>query len=477
MLSTPETPGVLTGLRTSLFVKEIMMARYLFFVFCLLSPAIGFGQDSIRHDFAFGNVRYVNLDRGEIYYSGQTPIEILGSHNHYVDLRIGSDTLSLKVARRSPATTSVAGQVFVADCRGASRISGNDPAHGLLKKEVLLGISPGAMPLIDPYLFVFPVTFTDGYIWKTLEETSMFSYLPDGKETGSWSYAGVGIDMLESRAMQKHAVIAMESGRVVWIETGYDTMPLATICIESESSPGIYYIYEHLHDGELLIRRNDRVVRGDALGYAWGTGGWNHFRLTVTQSDTIPVYATRHHHAINFYPQLLDLYFGRQPVFTHTFTKGQIYFGRPDHMNGNSKNVSAYESRHGTGWLLGPWNPADKVEWVSARRSGNARLRKTLFLGQPAQCVNPHDHYEFEINVRPGVYRIRALVGDHVVNSWQKVEFEGVVAGTFEKGAGDLDWTGEKIVRVRDGKLTVRIHLKDNMVAGLAEIVFQMAHE
>ena len=462
---------------TNLFVKEIVMIRHILLFFCLLTSLAGFGQDSIRHDFAFANVRYVNLDLDETYFAGEVPVELLGTEKHYVHLRVGSDTLTLRTARRSPATTSAAGQIFVADSRAVSQLSGNDPIHGLLKKEVLLGISPGAQPLADSYIFGFPVTFTDGYIWKTLEEDYMFSYKPDGKEAGSWSYAGVGIDMMESRAMQKNAVVAMESGRVVWIETGYDQMPLATLCIESESSPGTYYIYEHLHSDDLMVRRNDRVIRGDAIGYAWGTSGWNHFRLTVTKPDTLPSFATRHHYAINFYPQLLDLYFGRQPVFTHTFTRGQIYFGRPDHMNGNSKNVSAYESRHGTGWLLGPWNPADKVEWVSARRSGNARLRKTLFYGQPAQCVNPHNYYDFEINVRPGVYRIRALVGDHVVNTWQKVEFEGVVAGTFEKGAGDLDWTGEKIVRVSDGKLTVRIHLKDHMVAGLAELVFQMAHE
>ena len=128
------------------------------------------------------------------------------------------------------------------------------------------------------------------------------------------------------------------------------------------------------------------------------------------------------------------------------------------------------------GWILGKWNIADKVEWISSRVMGNARLSKVLFRGQPAECTNPENHYDYLINVKNGVYRIRASVGDLYLPTWQKVEFEGVSAGTFHLGKGEFTWTSEKVVRVRDGNLNVRIYTGDNnQVAGIREIVFQQA--
>jgi hypothetical protein len=158
------------------------------------------------------------------------------------------------------------------------------------------------------------------------------------------------------------------------------------------------------------------------------------------------------------------------------FTKGQIQFGRPTGILGNVKNVSAFEPYQGTGWIVGNWNTADKVDWISNKLTGNARLSKTLFAGQSAQCTNPGKWFDFEISVKNGIYRIRSLVGDCLKSSWQKIEYEGVVAGTYSLDNGVTTWTPEKIVRVRDGKLTVRIYTGENdQIAGIGEIVFQKA--
>lgn len=450
----------------------------LVYISCHLNFLIA-AQVVSQPDFVFGNVSYFNLNIGQTCVFNENEIEVLDNENHYTQIRVDEDTIWLKVSRRTPATTISKVQVFIADNSAVKAISGNSRIHGLLRKDVLLALAPAELPLADNLQFVFPVSFTQGFLWRTLEDTYVFSY-QQGKtdETGiERSYSGVGIDMRETRAMDKHMVLAMENGRIAWLETKIPgtVEPQAIVCIQSESSPNVYYIYEHLHSRGLLIRKNQRILKGEGIGYAWGNGNWNHFRIGVVLSDSIPVFENRHHYAINFYPQLLNLYFGRQPVFSNFFTKGQIYFGRPDHMNGNSKNISAFEEYQGTGWNLGRWNTADKVEYVSGRRTCNARLRKTLFTGQSGQCTNPHNWYEFEINVQIGAYRIRALVGDQLLPSWQRIEFEGINAGTFRREAGDHVWTSERIVKVNDGKLTVRIYTDGEQVAGISEIVFQQA--
>ena len=98
-----------------------------------------------------------------------------------------------------------------------------------------------------------------------------------------------------------------------------------------------------------------------------------------------------------------------------------------------------------------------------------------LFRSTPAQNKNPCDYYEYIIAVKNGTYRIRAKVGDVFLQSWQKIEFEGIYAAVKELDAGEFDWTGERIVKVQDGTLNIRIYVDDDnrYVAGISEIVFQ----
>jgi hypothetical protein len=53
-----------------------------------------------------------------------------------------------------------------------------------------------------------------------------------------------------------------------------------------------------------------------------------------------------------------------------------------------------------------------------------------------------------------------------------------VNAGTFPLSDGEQKWTNERIVKVNDGKLTIRIYVDENneKVAGISEIVFQRAY-
>lgn len=138
----------------------------------------------------------------------------------------------------------------------------------------------------------------------------------------------------------------------------------------------------------------------------------------------------------------------------------------------------AFESYSGKGWLLGKWNPAERVEWISDGKNGNARLKKRLFEKTEAQCTNPRNYYEYQITVPNGTYRIRAKVGDLFLPAWQKLEFEGVVSPAKSLDAGETDWTGERVVKINDGTLNVRIYIdhENERVAGVSEIVFQRAY-
>ncbi len=137
-----------------------------------------------------------------------------------------------------------------------------------------------------------------------------------------------------------------------------------------------------------------------------------------------------------------------------------------------------YESYAGKGWKPGEWNISGKVEAVQKGEEGNARLKKVLFEGTKAERKNPENFYEYEINVRNGLYRIRAKVGDLFVPTWQKVNFEDLPAGEISLDAGEFEWTTERVVKVEDGRLTVRIYVdeKNQKAAGLGQIVFQGAN-
>lgn len=233
-----------------------------------------------------------------------------------------------------------------------------------------------------------------------------------------------------------------------------------------------------MYNRNIAVRQGRDIQRGDVIGTIWGDSNWGHLQFTVIKPDTVPDPNTCLHNVINGFPQLYSLYFGQVYFQTRNFNKGRITFGKPGHINGNQKNTLEYENYAGKGWKTGRWNTAGKVESIVHGREGNARLKKVLFKGTPAECENPLNYYEYEINVFNGGYRIRASVGDLWLPTWQKVEFEGVAAITKSLDPGEYEWTTERIVKVIDGKLTVRIYIdpENKKVAGISEVVFQRAY-
>jgi len=432
------------------------------------------GKDS----FTWGAVTYVNLSIWEKYNFHGEEIELLALRNSYNRLRVNHDTIWLKVCYRAPASVIGNLRIFIADNRNVKAIASDKAIHGLLKKDILLAVSPLWNPMIDLWQFIFPVSFKNGYIWRNDEDSYLFSYQGNeiSKTEGGNQFAGVALELKNARESDKYGILAMESGKIMWIETksGGTGQPKAALCLASDSFPGVYYIYQNLNKKYIFVKQNQKVGRGDELANMGGDGTWEYLQLGIVCSDSVPDYSRCSANLINFFPQLLELYYGRQPVGKQRFSKGQISFSISTGMKGNAKNVSAFEDYQGTGWKLDAWNTADKVEWVSNKLTGNARLSKTLFEGQPAQCTNPDDWYDYEIEVENGKYRVSSSVGDCFLPTWQKVEYEGVMAGTYQLNTGEFAWTPEKVVTVNDGKLTIRLYLADQTrKAGISKILFQ----
>jgi hypothetical protein len=451
------------------------------FLILFLLPAFVGGQELSNDSFRWGNAFYINLRVGEKTTFNQTEIRLISVFNQFNTLKIGNDTFVIKVSRQTLPVSFDKFRIFVADNRFLKEKSANPEAHGLLKKDVLLCLSQTNNRLLDPVVYKFPVDFTDGFQWSAEEETQMFSFFfqKDGKGLlKCYTHQGIDFDLNDARMQEKHLIVALENSTVVWTEQNKPDQNKyeAAVLLRSESDPGIFYVYEHLNNRKLYVRKGQKINKGDEVGYSWGNSNWGNLQFAVIRSDTVPSYHDRFRNLVNCFPQLFELYTGTLAPMQKATSKGSIDFGRPEPVSGNIKNTLAYEDFSGRGWVLNKWNPADRVESASKGLLGNARLRKTLFGETTIACTDPDNFYDYEINVSPGVYRVRAEVGDAEETSWQKVEFEGVSAGIIELPACIFKWTTERAVKVVDGKLTVRIYFSPDKVAGLSTLVFQKAY-
>ncbi len=431
--------------------------------------------------FRWGNGFYYNLNVGEVVSFNQLEIKLLKMENHFNLLKVGEDTIWLKVARRSVPEEINGIRIFVADNKKVKALTSDTLTHGLLKKDALICLSDASLNLLDPMQFLFPVSFNDGFSWNVREDCYPFSFYKTGKSLNSYSsYPGIGFSLYDSRSPKEHQLVAFENSRVVWVES-LDSEGEGTrgyVLLNSETQPDIYYVYGNLDIGSMPVKKGQELKRGDAVGMAVKGDFGGYFHFAVIRSETEPTIHDSFYNILNGFPQLFELYFQRGMFVVPNFTRGKIMFGMPYDLNRNQLNSQEFETHSGKGWITGMWNPADKVEWVADDSEGNIRLRKMMFEGSAAQCKNPDNFYEYCISVRNGNYRIRAKVGDLFLPSWQKIEFEGLNVGIKILDNPGFDWTGERIVKVQDGKLNVRIYIdnENQQVAGLSEIVFQQVN-
>lgn len=430
-------------------------------------------------DFRWGDSYFFQLNTGESMEFQETEIELLKVQNHCNTIRIGIDTVTLKVSRRSLPVVAGGTRVFVANNKNVQALAANKEVYGLLKKDVMLCLSDFSAPLLDPAQFIFPISFNDGFLWSVEEDNHLYSH-PIAENSLPEVSSGIGIDLHDARGIERHWILAMENSTVVWTKDknigklGKE----ASVLLQSDSNPTIFYLYEHLYNRKTDVKKGDKLMRGEAIGTIWGDEKWGHLHLSVLKSDTIPSYENRNANAVNYFSHLYELYFKQTFNYSKRFSKGIIHFGQPSNLHGNKKNLIAFEEYVGKGWKMGNWNTMERVSSVDKDSEGNARLRKKLWEKGGKAIVNPRNYYEYELNVQNGVYRIRAKMGDLLLPSWQKVEFEGIEAATYSLEAGEQKWTSEKVVRVKDRKLTVRIYIDETnrKVAGISQIVFQKSY-
>lgn len=459
------------------------MKKFLIITVILLNFIItGKSQIPAIADFTWGNAYYYNINVGDTIFYNNTEIKLLRLENHFNWLKIGDDTICIKVSRRSLPEQVGKLRVFVADNKNVKALSANNGLHGLLKKDALLCLSDSDLPLLDPNKFLFPVSFHNGFIWSTEEDSHMFSYvgLAERQMHENSTNFGIDFDLQDARGLEKHWITAIENSTVVWVENKNQDKSGREVCIllQSESQPDIYYAYHHLYNRKLEVRKGQKLLRGEIIGTIWGDDSGGHLTFSVIKSDTIPAFHDCEKNIVNCFPQIFELYYKNLTGFPKFHSKGRIFFGRNRVQNGNQKNTLSFETYSGKGWQLGKWNITDKVDFFSKGIEGNVRLGKILFEGSKAECKNPRNYFDYEIYVHDGAYRIRAKLGDLILSSWQKIDFEGVNAGTFSLEDGEQKWTNERIVKVNDGKLTIRIYVDENneKVAGISEIVFQRAY-
>ncbi|MCG6190877.1 hypothetical protein [Maribellus maritimus] len=456
-------------------MKKLIIIFYL--LLSLLSR--GKAQDTIP-DFSWGNAHYFNLNEGDSCTFNKVNIKLLRLENHYNHIKVGEDTLCVKVSRRTLPVLSNGLRFFVADNKNVKSITSDSLVHGLLTKDALICVSNYQEPLLNPYKYSFPVNFNDGFIWNTEVDGYMFAYMGEDNKDGEKyyrSHEGIDLDLSDARGLEKHWIVALENSEVEWIEE-YEAgnEKAACVLLRSESTPQIFYVYEGLLAKSLEIRKGHKIIQGEILGTVWGDENDGFLQLSVIHSTDVPQYAERFNNAVNFFPQLFLLYYNQTFSLNKNYSKGRIVFGKNGNASDENKtNIHSYENYIGKGWLFDHWNISQRVDCICNGDESNARLNKVLFAGSPAEKKNPENNYDYEISVSNGTYRIRAKVGDLEFPSWQKVELEGIEAGTFDLNAGEYKWTNERVVKVNDGKLSIRIYVdsSNRKVAGLSEIVFQ----
>ncbi len=434
-------------------------------------------QPATNPDFVWGNASYFNLNTGETVFYENTEIKLLSVHRQFNRLKIGNDTVTCRVSRRTLPFVAGKLRVFVADNFHIKSLSANNIGHGLLKKEVLLCVSNFNQPLLNTFDFVFPISFNDGYLWSCDEDNYLFSFKSVGTNPEKCNTEGVYFDMESSRLTKKNWLVAAENSVVEWIFPNNKNKNESGILLRSATNSSIYYLYQHLNSKSLQIRKGQLLEKGDLMGNTFYGSGWGHFIFSVIYSEKVPEPGSCIDNVVNGFPQLYELHFNTTVPFCRSFKKGRLFFGKNSLLNGNQKNASEFEDYSGKGWLTADWNITEKVETVSKGTEGNVRLKKVLFDKTPSKVVNPEDYFDYEIHVPDGKYRIRAKVGDVELPSWQKVVFEGIETNVITTEKGQFTWTPERIVKVADGRLTIRVYFDETSgkVAGLSEIVFQLA--
>lgn len=441
-----------------------------------------FAERYHQSSYTWGNATYVDCFVNEsIEFSGKK-ITLVSLENNFCTVRVGSVDERLVVARRSLPVVIEGIRIFIADNKNVKNISTDSEYHGLMKHDAFICLSDASQPLLDPERYIFPISRQDGYHWHMEESSHMFSYygyssymkkaynLSEGEKYFR-SHEGIDFNLHDARGIEKHPLVAIEAGTVRMVhQANKDEM---CVIIESESDPGIYYIYKHIYVKHYYVKEGQHVKKGDMLAYIWGDNVWGHLHFAVVKQGSLPEYNKRYTNLLNCFPHMYELWHGDLTSRPRVWKEGQFSFAHDKWQVENKLRMAVYDEIVGYGWRIEDWCTAGALE-LYPDKSGCLPLQKIMHKGALAECENPHNFYDFEVAVEKGSYIVSAKVGEMEESSWQKVTFNGVEAGTFELVAGEFQGTETKTVKVLDGRLIVRIELKDkNTRAGINELHFQ----
>lgn len=437
----------------------------------LLKGTLAFGQT-----YKWGNAIYVNLSIGEQYsYMGKT-VCLVSSKNQACVVEVDGKRKELLVARRCLPEVIDGVRVFVADNRHVAELTTtekNQNVHAALTKDALLCLSDPSKPLLDPSKYVFPIDRIDGFEWNMGENSHMFAYLRPVR-----AHEGIDIDLSDARGRDLHALLAPENGIVRAILNKSGSKIENRLFIQSEKNPELSYSYSHINRNRVLVDVGQKVKKGQQIAYIWGDWRWGHlhFSLRNYNFESVTPGYDGFKYLLNTFPQMYELWYGDLKPHPRTHLNDSFRFAGQYWTRGNCQYLDQYSDLLGYGWRLGPWCTTGRVETSrvdeGVKPGQSARLKKTMHTVTPHPAQNPKDYFDFEINVSNGRYFVQAEVGDMYDPTWQKVEIEGRDTGIYELDK-TLDWTPIINVPVQDGKLTIRIHLRDSSTpAGIRELHF-----
>jgi murein DD-endopeptidase MepM/ murein hydrolase activator NlpD len=305
------------------------------------------------------------------------------------------------------------------------------------------------------------------------ENSGMLAYMGFCRWRGDSPYRsheGIDFDLHDARGRERHPLVAIENGTITLAQRHRGDGSQGTVVLRSASQPDIYYTYEHLHAPSIAVTEGQQVLRGDHVGYIWGDWSWGHLHFVVSRYPSPPDPRQLFTNVLNCFPQLYELYHGGLAWHPAIHDEGEFAFSQTYSQCGNVLRLSAYDDITGFGWRLGQWCPARVVE-------PGAIVRRTLHRGTPAEAHAPHAWHEFAVRVEPGTYRVWAVVGNEDMPTWQRVEFCGIAAGTFDLRDGGTLKTPVRCVPAEDGFLIIRLHTREEDPAGLRLLRFARCSE
>lgn len=442
----------------------------------VLSPARAAG----RVVCTWGNATYVDLEVGQSHRCGNAIVKLISIENNFCTVEVNDARRQLIVARRALPDVIEGVRIFVADNRHVADLTAtesNRNVHAALTKDALLCLSPADRPLLDPNLYTFPISRADGFNWTMAEDSHMFAYLRPTR-----SHEGIDLDLSDARGGEIHAILAPEDGVVRAILDTPGSSIEARVFIRSRRDPHLTYSYSHINRNKVFVRPGQEVRKGQKLGHIWGDWRWGHLHFSVRRYGVEPI--TNYNgfdYLLNTFPQMYELWHGDLEPRPPVRPSGSFKFAGQYWTRGNQQFLDQYDDIVGYGWRLGAWCTASKVEtsWPDgpSKPGQSARLHKVMYQNSSRPARNPEDHFDFEVAVPDGYYDVQAQVGDAYAATWQKISFEGADAGVYELDR-TLAWTPAKRVRVRDGRLTIRLQLRDEEAwAAIYELHFTRSTE